>query len=151
MAEVRFYHLTDQSLEAVLPVMLERSVERGWKAVVRGTEPARISALDTHLWTYRQESFLPHSASEYGMDDAIWLTCKTGVNSGANTLFLIDGANLDDAEAGEMEMTAILFDGLDSGAVEHARGQWRQVTASGIRAVYWAQERGTWVKKSESR
>ena len=40
MGEIRFYHLTERPLERVLPVMLERSLERGWRVVVRGTDLA---------------------------------------------------------------------------------------------------------------
>ena len=66
MAEVRFYHLTERPLEWVLPVLLERSLERGWRVTVRGTDPARIEALSAHLWTYRDDSFLPHGTPEDG-------------------------------------------------------------------------------------
>ncbi|MEM8841097.1 MAG: DNA polymerase III subunit chi [Pseudomonadota bacterium] len=152
MAEVRFYHLTERPLEAVLPVMLERSLARGWRVVVRGAEAMRISALDTYLWTYRDESFLPHGAegSGTGADQPVWLTTAGDMPNDPQALMLIDGAQAPDQDIKAMEMTAILFDGLDPGAVAHARTQWRQVTQAGIRAVYWAQENGSWVRKSES-
>ncbi|MBY8975659.1 DNA polymerase III subunit chi [Rhodobacteraceae bacterium NNCM2] len=152
MGEVRFYHLTEQPLEAVLPVMLERSLERGWRVAVRGTEPARITSLDTHLWTYRDDSFLPHGADGSGTGEGqpVWLSCADTLPNDPNTLMLIDGAEAPVDQISRMEMTAILFDGLDPAAVEHARTQWRAVTGAGIKAVYWAQEGGRWVKKSES-
>lgn len=150
MAEVRFYHLTERPLEAVLPVMLERSLERGWRVVVRGTEPTRIAALDTQLWTYRDDSFLPHGAAGDGAAQPIWLTSGNEAPNDPNTLMLIDSADADKDEIARMEMTAILFDGLDPAALDHARGQWRTIKASGIKAVYWAQENGSWVKKSET-
>ncbi|MEM7240388.1 MAG: DNA polymerase III subunit chi [Pseudomonadota bacterium] len=149
MGEVRFYHLTERPLESVLPVMLERSLDRGWRAQIRGTVPDRISALDTHLWTYRGESFLPHGAGQRCDDEPIWLTCSADEDHAANALFLIDGADFEGSEATRMEMTAVLFDGLDPAAVDHSRAQWRKVTALGLKAIYWAQEGGSWVKKSE--
>ena len=152
MAEVRFYHLTQQPLERVLPTMLERTLERGQKAVVRGGVRERLAFLDTHLWTYGDGSFLPHGslADGDGARQPIWLTDGADVPNGAKTLFLIDGAEAMPDELSQMDVTAILFDGHDPAAVEVARGQWRAVTGAGLAAVYWAQEGGTWVKKHES-
>ena len=153
MAEVRFYHLTERPLESVLPVMLERSLARGWRALVRGTEPARIEALSDTLWTWRDESFLAHGTPTDGMAHLhpIWLSCEAANPNRATALFLIDSAEADGDELAAMEMSAILFDGLDPAAVERARAQWRAVTGAGLRAVYWAQDdRGAWVKRHET-
>ena len=53
MTEVLFYHLQDMTLENVLPPLLEKSLERGWRVVVQSTSEERADALDAHLWTYR--------------------------------------------------------------------------------------------------
>lgn len=153
MPEVRFYHLTEAPLEAALPVMLDRTLARGGRAVVRGSHADRLSFLNGHLWTSDEAGFLPH-----GMDGdpdpdrhPVWLTAADAVPNGAKTLFLIDGAAASLDEMGTMEITALLFDGHDQSAVEAARTQWRSVTGAGLKAVYWAQEAGgRWVKKAES-
>ena len=153
MAEIRFYHLTERPLEAVLPVMLERSLARGWRAVVRGTDPARLEALSHALWTWRDESFLAHGTPADGaaQRQPIWLCCERTNPNRANALFLIDSADADAGELGAMELSAILFDGLDAAAIERARAQWRMVCEAGLTAVYWAQDqRGAWVKRQES-
>lgn len=151
MAEVRFYHLTDLPLERALPPMLERTLDRGQRAVVRGADPARLSWLDQRLWTYSDESFLPHGRDGDPEPDRqpVWLTMAPQTPNGAQALFLIDGAAAAPEEMAAMEVTAILFDGHDAAAVEAARGQWRAVAAAGLAAVYWAQEDGRWVKRSE--
>ena len=51
--EIYFYHLEHRSLEQVLPTLLERSLERGWRAVVQAASRERVEALNTLLWTYR--------------------------------------------------------------------------------------------------
>ncbi len=155
VSEVRFYHLVSRPLEAVLPVMLERALERGWRSVVRGAEPARLEALDHHLWTYRDESFLPHglagTATGSPEEHPIWLTAGEEMPGERAALFLIDGAAADWAALPELETVALLFDGTDPGAVEAARGHWRAVVAAGRRAVYWAEEPGGgWTRKAAS-
>jgi DNA polymerase-3 subunit chi len=158
LGEVRFYHLTERPLESVLPVMLSRCLERGWRVVVRGTDPARIETLSARLWTHGDASFLPHGTEADGQAarQPVWMCCdppnsEAGNPNGANTLFLIDNAEAKADELAAMEMAAVLFDGLDEAAVARARDQWRMVSDAGLKAVYWAQnESGAWVKRSET-
>lgn len=155
MAEVRFYHLVERSLESVLPPMLGRCLERGWRAVVRGAEPARLEALDRLLWTHPEESFLPHglagAAPGEPSDHPVWLTAGAELPNDPSTLFLIDGAEADPATLGRLETVALLFDGADPAAVARARAVWRTVVAAGHRAVYWTEDgRGGWTRKAEA-
>ena len=65
MTEVLFYQLERQPLDQVLVKLLTATLSRGNKAVVQAGSPERVAALDSHLWTYSEESFLPHgTASE---------------------------------------------------------------------------------------
>jgi DNA polymerase-3 subunit chi len=57
MTEVLFYHLQDTTLEKVLPPLLEKSLERGWRVAVQTGSEERAEALDAHLWTYRDDRF----------------------------------------------------------------------------------------------
>lgn len=154
MSDIRFYHLTALPLERVLPVMLERTLERGGKALIRGRDPERLADLDRELWTYDDAAFLPHGLEGDGTDPArqpVWLTHGPEVPEGADTLFLVDGARVDPAEGARFALTALLFDAADPAALEAARDDWRAVKAAGLTAVYWAQEGGRWVKKAEAR
>ena len=80
MTEVLFYHLQNMSLESVLPPLLEKSLERGWRVVVQSTSQERTEALDAHLWTYRDDSFLPHATWRAGdaQDQPIVLAVEEG-------------------------------------------------------------------------
>ena len=60
MTEILFYHLKGRTPEQVLPALLLKSLERGWRVVVQAATPERIEALDAHLWTWRDDAFLPH-------------------------------------------------------------------------------------------
>ncbi len=62
MTEILFYHLQRQPVEKVLPQLLEKSLERGWRVVVQASSEERIDALDAHLWTYRDDNFLARTA-----------------------------------------------------------------------------------------
>jgi len=150
MTEMLFYHLQRQPLERVLPSLLERSLERGWRVVVQAASEERIEALDAHLWTYRDDSFLPHGTARDGEAalHPILLTCADDNPNCARVRFLIDGAPVP-ADAASYERIVLLFDGEDEDAVTNARACWNEAKAQGFDVPYWqSDEQGRWVKKA---
>lgn len=153
MTEVLFYHLTQRSLELALPDLLEKSMERGWRAVVRAGSRERAEALNAHLWTYRDDSFLPHGGPGDGPGDRqpVYVTSGEEAPNEPEILFLVDGAEGSAESFRRFARVILMFDGHDQQAVEHARGDWRAVSEAGLKAIYWAQDdSGRWVKKAES-
>ncbi len=146
--EIRFYHMTRTTLEAALPQMLEKTLERGQRAVVRASSAERVEALTAWLWTYRDRSFLPHGSAKdgHGALQPVWLTDRDERPNGAQVLFLTDGAvsqRLDD-----YQLCAVLFDGNDAAALSAAREQWRGLKDSGHDLTYWQQDdEGRWEKQ----
>jgi DNA polymerase III subunit chi len=150
MAEILFYHLQNQPLEAVLPTLLQKSLERGWRAVVQVTTEERLSALDDHLWTYTDESFLPHGTDReaHAANQPVLITLSNGNANDASIRFLAEGADLP-PDIAAYQRIAILFDGTDVEALAIARDQWRKVKEEGHEATYWQQdERGRWQRKA---
>src|SRR3974390_2013333 len=96
MTEILFYHLQNMSVETVLPPLLEKSLERGWRGVVPSTSQERTAAPGAHLGTSRDDSFLPHATWRVGdaEDQPIILAIEDGNPNGANVRFLIDNAQL---------------------------------------------------------
>lgn len=149
MTEIRFYHLTRKRLEEALPELLEKCLERGWRAVVMAASDERVEALAQHLWTYRERSFLPHGTARDGEPDAqpIWITAVDEVPNGATVLFLTDGAA--SASIERYDLVCELFDGRDDQAVAAARGQWRGYKAGGHSLTYYQQSlSGGWDRKA---
>jgi DNA polymerase III subunit chi len=130
VTEVLFYHLDRMPLEKVLPELLEKCLERGWKTVVQLGSEERRDALDGP-----------------GSDQLIWLTSTDENPNEATVRFLADGASVDKLDA--YQRVVLLFDGNDEDAVMKARETWKQVKADGHDATYWQQsERGRWEKKA---
>ena len=149
MTEVLFYHLEQQPLERVLPSLVEKTLERGWRAVVQAGSEERVEALDTLLWTYREESFLPHGTKRDGNAEAqpVYLTSSEDNPNGATVRFLVDGAEA--RELGGYARVVYLFDGRDGAALEAARAQWKAAKATGADVTYWQQSpEGRWEKKA---
>lgn len=149
MTEVLFYHLQDMTLESVLPPLLEKSLERGWRVVVQSTSEERADALDAHLWTYREDSFLPHATWRVGdaRDQPILLVVEETNPNGANVRFLVDSAPLP-ADARSYDRVVLVFNGDDADALAAARSAWTDCKAQGFEATYWqADEIGRWQRR----
>ncbi len=94
MTDILFYHLTETRLEDALPPLIDKSVERGWRVAVQTREPARRDALDAHLWTFREESFLPHGTdqADFAENQPVLLTVTSDNANAATVRFIVDGA-----------------------------------------------------------
>ena len=149
MTEVLFYHLQSVSLESVLPPLLEKSLDRGWRVVVQSSTQERADALDAHLWTYRDDSFLPHATWRAGdaADQPIVLAVEEGNPNGAHVRFLIDNAALP-ADAERYERMVLVFNGDDADSLAAARSAWTECKSRGFEVTYWqADERGRWQRR----
>jgi DNA polymerase-3 subunit chi len=139
MAEVLFYHLTESTLEDALPGLLERSLERGWKVVVQTGTEERRDALDQHLWTFREDSFLAHATDRepHQADQPVLLTTGQGNGNDAKIRFLVDGALPPDLTG--YQRAVFLFDGHDQIQLEAAREEWKRLKSGDDELTYWQQ------------
>ncbi len=149
MAEIWFYHFERGSLEALLPPLLTRCRERGWRVVVRAGSPERVQALDDHLWTHDEAGFLPHAADgeERAESQPIWLTTTTATPNAAEAQILVDRAEAADYDGYERSM--LIFDGRDEAALTAAREAWKHAKDAGHDVSYWQLAgSGRWEKKA---
>lgn len=150
MTEILFYHLKGRTLEQVLPPLLQKSLERGWRVVVQASSDERIDVLDAHLWTYRDDTFLPHGTWREGeaAEQPILLTVNEDNPNGAGVRFLVEGAGMP-ADATAYRRIVLLFDGEDPEAVETARARWSEAKAAGFEVTYWqTDESGHWQRQA---
>jgi DNA polymerase-3 subunit chi len=151
--DIWFYHLTRQPLDKALPMLLERSIERGWTAVVQLRSEERLTALDESLWTYSEESFLGHGTAKDGDPELqhVYLTTGAENPNGAQVRFFVEGAQIApviEKDTG-YERIILMFDGNDPEDLDSARAQWKVLKGQGHSLSYWQQsETGGWDKKA---
>lgn len=150
MAEVLFYHLTQTPLERSLPELLLRSLERGWKVVVRAGNAARLNAIDEMLWTFDDASFLPHGQAGMGHShfQPVYLTTGRENPADARVLMLVEGARVDCGEASGYDRICLIFNGNEDEHLAAARADWVAVRDAGLTGKYWAQDGGGWKQKA---
>ncbi|MGB0844178.1 MAG: DNA polymerase III subunit chi [Alphaproteobacteria bacterium] len=156
--DVRFYHLTKSALEQSLPIMLEKTIERGKRATVVIPEKDRLKSINTLLWVYNDKGFLPHGSSVEGSPELqpIWLTQNFENINQSSYAFFADGSFPADAEQiADLEVCALMFNGLDGDMVQQARQVWVKLKDAGLDLTYWQQsdrgwKQGATTKKEEA-
>lgn len=144
MSEALFYHLERRALQDVLPGLVEKTLERGWRALIRCESAERAEAIDSLLWTYDEASFLPHAQAGDG-DGArqpVLITVENDNPNAANVLFLVGGAAADWHATTDFTRIVMLFDGRDAEALGRARSAWKDAKNAGHAATYWKETAG---------
>jgi len=145
--EIWFYHLERSTLDQVLPELLDRTLQRGWRARVRVADPDRRTEIDERLWTWRDDSFLAHGLADqpHAERQPILLTAGHENLNGSQALFIIDGSDMAITE--EFERCFIIFDGRDETALQTARQRWKALKEQEANLAYWKQsDEGRWEK-----
>jgi DNA polymerase-3 subunit chi len=154
MTEIWFYHLQRQPLERVLPNLIEKSLEKGWRVVVQARSEERLDLLDSWLWTYSDESFLAHGRERDGDPglQPVYLTVGLENPNGAALRLFIEGAEMAPGLVGDGATYAravALFDGNNAEELALARAQWKELKDLGFAVTYWQQgANGRWEMKS---
>jgi DNA polymerase-3 subunit chi len=150
MTEILFYQLKGQSLEQVLPPLIQKSLERGWRVAIQAASDERVEALDAHLWTWRDDVFLPHGTwrDAEAAEQPVLLTVNETNPNGAAVRFLVEGADMPGDPAAYQRLV-VLFDGEDPDALETARARWSKVKAAGFDVTYRLTDKnGRWQRQA---
>ena len=150
MTEIAFYHLERAHLELALPKLLEKTLAAGKRALVMAGTEERVESLANSLWTYDQDSWLPHGTAKDGNaeDQPVWLATDDANPNGSTYLFLVDGMTI--GRLGEFERCFQIFDGNDPEMLDVARAHWTAYKDAGHDLTYWQQTpSGGWEKKVE--
>jgi len=153
LSEALFYHLERHRLEDVLPGLVERTLGRGWRALIRVESADRAAAIDALLWTYNDESFLPHAIAGDGdvAHQPVLITVEEDNANHATVLFLAGGAVVSDwaLSAAAFDRIVMLFEGRDPEALDYARDAWKRAKGAGLDVTYWKENvAGKWEKQT---
>lgn len=150
MSRIDFYHLQKQSLEDVLPRLLLKAYETEKRIKILVGTPERVDFLNSFLWTYEDESFLPHGSKKDGFSSAqpIYISSETDNPNNAEFLFLVDGAKISVEDLSSFERVFNIFDGNSEESLSAAREFWKALKNSGAELHYWQQNKvGKWEQK----
>lgn len=150
MSRIDFYHLQKQTIEQVLPKLVEKAygLKKNIKILIGNEE--RVEFLNNHLWTFNDEKFIPHGSKKDGFSDMqpIYLSAGDENPNNATLLFLVDDATIDISQAQNFERIFCIFNGNSDFSLEKAREFWKTASKSGHELYYWQQSNdGVWHQK----
>ena len=101
---------------------------------MRADSAERSDALDTLLWTYDDQSFLPHAQVGDGdsASQPVLISVEDANLNRAEIVFYVGGARPGDwAELRDLTRVVLLFDGRDGEALAGVRAAWKDAKAAG--------------------
>lgn len=139
-----FYHLERTPLVRAAAPLMEKCLERGWRVLAVSPDADRRAMLDAGLWTYSDQSFLPHGeAGAEGCDPTrqpVLIAGELDNLNGAEALFLMDSAQAP-ADAPFLRCM-VMFDGHDTVGRQAAREQFKSAKDAGFSCRYFQQTAG---------
>lgn len=149
MADIRFYHLERQSLDQVLPKLVAKALENEHRIVIQAANDTHAEQLNTHLWTFDPNSFIPHGTVKDGheTDQPVFISSSPANPNNADVLILTAGQ--EDNISEDFTLICDMIDGRNEEAVSTARARWKAYKEAGHDVTYWQQTaQGGWDKKS---
>jgi DNA polymerase III subunit chi len=152
VTEIRFYHLEQRTSEQALPALVEEAFGQRVNVIVEAPDRDFLERLDDRLWSFSDDSFLPHAIAGNGADESqpILLTTTSENRNGATMRFLLAGAKAGPSLAAApaaYDRIVVLFNGSDEEEIAGARAQWAELKAAGRSVSYWRQGEGNgWEK-----
>lgn len=151
MTDIQFYHLTSTPLERALPKLLEKCLQGGFTTRIKLESDEKAEWMNTLLWIYNPDSFLPHGTAKDGYSEAqpIYLTAGDDNANNADLLIVTDGSTVKPEP--ELKRMLDVFDGNDEAATAGARERWKHYQDQGHPVVYIKQTpSGSWEKQASS-
>lgn len=145
-AEWWFYHLERGSLEAALGPLVEKCLQRRWRVLIVA-DPQRLRDIDAALWTWKDDSFIPHGQDmDAPQSQPVLISSRAEAQNGAGVLILLDGA---EPEGGAFERIMVVFSGGDEATRNKARTQFKAAREAGSIVRYFQQtSSGGWSEKT---
>ena len=147
MPDIWFYHLERTPIHQVLPDLLEKVTQKGWRAYVHGLDDDMIEGLNAQLWAYRSDSFLAHGLETEDMAERqpVLLGASGVMINRPDVYMSVSPLELPDVSA--LQRCLLVFEGSNDEHLVWARGQWKRMKADGCDLAYWKQnELGRWEK-----
>lgn len=151
MTRIDFYHLQKDNTENTLPKLLEKAYALGKKILIKIGDEKRLEELNSHLWTYEEESFLPHGSQKDGNVSLqpVWLTTQDDNPNDATILFLVDNAKVDINNISSFDRVLNIFDGNNQDALAWSRQFWKEAKSKEFECYYWQRDdKGMWQQKA---
>ncbi len=151
MTQIIFYSTAPLQVEKTLFALLEKSLEKGNKSLLLFKDKEKCLSINEQLWTYKQNSFLPHILEDDqiydNIDVPVYLSTKNENPFKAELLFSIDGFLPDNID--HFERVIIIIDVNDKLLNEKYKNYYLDINKNFEDIVFYkSDDNGKWIEKN---
>ena len=151
MTQIIFYSTAPLQVEKTLFALLEKSLEKGNKSLLLFKDKEKCLSINEQLWTYKQNSFLPHISEDDkiydDIDVPVYLSTKNENPFKAELLFSIDGFLPDNID--HFERVIIIIDVNDELLNEKYKNYYLDINNNFEDIVFYkSDDNGKWIEKN---
>ena len=151
MTQIIFYSTAPLQVEKTLFALLEKSLEKGNKSLLLFKDKEKCLSINEQLWTYKQNSFLPHISEDDqiydNIDVPVYLSTKNENPFKAELLFSIDGFLPDNID--HFERVIIIIDVNDELLNEKYKNYYLDINKNFEDIVFYkSNDNGKWIEKN---
>ena len=151
MTQIIFYSTAPLQVEKTLFALLEKSLEKGNKSLLLFKDKEKCLSINEQLWTYKQNSFLPHISEDDqiydNIDIPVYLSTKNENPFKAELLFSIDGFLPDNVD--HFERVIIIIDVNDELLNEKYKNYYLDINKNFDDIVFYkSDDNGKWIEKN---
>ncbi len=151
MTQIIFYSTAPFQVEKTLFTLLEKSLEKGNKSLLLFKDKEKCLSINEQLWTYKQNSFLPHISEDDqiydNIDIPVYLSTKNENPFKAELLFSIDGFLPDNID--HFERVIIIIDVNDELLNEKYKNYYLDINKNFEDIVFYkSDDNGKWIEKN---
>ena len=138
--EYSFYSLFPETFIRTIAKLTEKVYTSGSRATIYANEHERLNELDSVLWTFSTNSFVPHGTEKHDYQHVMLTTNVENANS-SSVLILINNFDSDVWQTLSFKKLLFVFDtSLDS----HSLTVHDSLKKGGYNAAYWKQTTKSW-------
>jgi len=151
VTQIIFYSTAPLQVEKTLFALLEKSLEKGNKSLLLFKDKEKCLSINEQLWTYKQNSFLPHISEDdqiyNNIDVPVYLSTKNENPFKAELLFSIDGFLPDNID--HFERVIIIIDVNDELLNEKYKNYYLDINKNFEDIVFYkSDDNGKWIEKN---
>ena len=152
MTDIIFYEFMNTEAKQALPAIVQKCLGQQWKVVIQCESEEIRDDLNSLLWIFEKESFLPHGTKADGYSDKqpVYLTCINENPNGAKAKIafgIVDIGEIDSIS--DFDRYMIFIESSDKETLKAGSEYFQKLIKSGFQPKYQQQNsNGGWSEKA---
>ena len=142
-----FYKSSHRDVVRDIAWLTESIFKKNNRIVIFCTDQETAEVVDDFIWSYRDDSFIPHSIKKHRETslDPILVTTDLDGSYEHNVLLALNGVLIKEKDWQRFAKVYYFFDDQDSREKENARAMWKSFSSLAVNCKYWINEKNKWV------